>query len=156
MATEKYVAGTVGLTWTSAGFGTEINSLASGNAVLASTALDNSTNLDIFCDVSVSLGSVTTGAGAPFIGLYLYALIADGTTYGDGRFSSAASGPPPQQYSVGAIACAPSTTGVIAGPIRGIIMPPGKWKFVLYNNAGVALAASGNTVQYRTYNRSVS
>ena len=56
MAVEKWIAGTVGLTWTSAGFGTEVNSLASGNAVIAATQLDNSGNLDIFCDLSVSLG----------------------------------------------------------------------------------------------------
>ena len=37
-----------------------------------------------------------------------------------------------------------------------IIIPPGTFKFVLYNGAGVALASSGNTISYRTYNRQVA
>lgn len=156
MATEKWIAGSgQGLTYGSC-FSTEINSLASGNAVLSATQIDNTTALDIFADVSISLGSVATGAGSPFIGLYLYPLNEDGTTYGDSQFGSAAAGPPPSAYFVGVIPTKVSATAVITGTVRGIILPAGKFKFVLYNNAGVTLAASSNTVSYRTYNRSVA
>ena len=41
------------------------NSLASGSAILSSQQIDNSTALDLFADLSISLGSVTPGAGAP-------------------------------------------------------------------------------------------
>lgn len=156
MATEKWIAGTVGLTWTSSGFSTELNSLASNNAVLAASALVNGSNLDIFCDLSCSLGSITPGSGSPYIGIYMYPLNQDGTSYGDGRFGSAAAGPPPAQYFVGSIPCVASTAGVVTGMIRGIIMPPGSWKWVLHNVSGTSLAASSNTVQYRTYNRQVT
>ena len=148
---DKWIAGTVGLTWTSAGFGTEVNSLASGNAVIAATQLDNSANLDKLCDLSMSLGSVTTGAGAPFIAMYLMLLNQDGTSYADGRFGTSAAGPPPSTYWVGNAPTLVSTAGIITGSIRGILMPPGKFKFLIYNQAGVALAASSNTISFRTY-----
>lgn len=157
MATETWKAGTlIGLTWATAGFSTEVNSVVSGNAIIAATALNNSTALDIFADVSISLGSITPGAGAPYIGFYLYPLNQDGTSYGDGRFGSSAAGPPPSQYFVGAVPCVPSTAGVVTGMVRGIVIPPGQWKFVLYNLAGVTLAGSANTIQARTYNRAIA
>ena|SRR5271170_1055497 len=157
MATEKWIAGSgQGLTWGAAMGSSDPNSLASGNAILSSQQIDNSAAYDVFADLSVSLGSVTPGAGAPYIGFYLYPLNEDGSSYGHGRFGSAAAGPPPSQYYVGSIPCVPSTAGVITGAIRGIILPPGKFKFVLYNLAGGALAASSNAVDYRTYNRSVA
>jgi hypothetical protein len=50
----------------------------------------------------------------------------------------------------------PTGTAANEGTIRGIIMPPGKFKFLIYNQLGVTMAGSGgNTVKYRTYNRSV-
>ena len=71
MATEKWIAGSgVGLTWTSC-FSTEVNSLVAGNAVLGATAISNGTPLDLLADVSISLGSVTSGSGSPFFGFYM-------------------------------------------------------------------------------------
>jgi hypothetical protein len=35
-------------------------------------------------------------------------------------------------------------------------MPPGTWKPVLWNSAGVALASSGNLLKYRSYNRAIA
>lgn len=152
--TEKWIAGaTAG--WATAGFSTEVNSVVSGNAILAAAAIDNSSTLDIFDDVSISLGSITPGAGAPYIGLYLYPLNQDGTTYGDGRFGSSAAGPPPSQYYVGSVPCIASTAGVITGMVRGIVIPPGQWKYVLYNLAGATLAGSANTIKRRSFNRSI-
>lgn len=156
MAVEHWVAGSgVGLTWTSC-FSTEINSLVSGNAVLSATQIDNTTALDIFADVSISLGSVTTAAGSDYLGLYLYPLNEDGTSYGDSQFGSSAAGPPGSSYFVDAIPVPASFTGVLTGLVSGIILPPGKFKFVLFNSIGATLAASGNAVKYRTYNRSVA
>lgn len=159
MATEKWIAGSgVGLTWTSC-FGTEINSLASTDAVLSSVSISNGSNLDMFCDVSFVLGSVTS-TGTPMLGLYLYPLLEDGSTYGDGRFSSATAAVPPGNYLVGQ-AGLPVGTQALSGMFQSlarlpIIIPPGTFKFVLYNGAGVALASSGNTISYRTYNRQVA
>jgi hypothetical protein len=157
MATEKWIAGSLaGLSWVSAGFSTEVNSLANGNAVIAASQLDNSSTLDVFADVSMVLGSVTSGSGAPYMGFYLYPLNEDGSTYGDGRFGSAAAGPPAASYRIGAVLLPASTTGTLKGTVRGILLPPGAFKFLIYNQAGVTLAASGNTISYRTYNRAVA
>lgn len=154
MTTEKWVAG--GVSWAD-WFGSELNSLGTtNNAVLSSVQVDNTSALDIFADLSMSLGSVTTGSGSPFIGLFLYPLNEDGTSYGDGRFGSAAAGPPPADYWVGNMGLPASTTGVLTGMVRGIVVPFGKFKLVLWNQAGVALAASANHVKGQTYNRQIS
>src|SRR5665213_445106 len=138
MATEKWIAGSgVGLTWTTL-FGTEINSLASGNSILSSVVVANgSTTLDMFMDVSFSLGSVTT-TGTPFLGLYLYPLNQDASSYGDGRFGSTAADPPPGNYLLGQ-AGLPVGSQVLTGFFRGLlqgaplIIPPGSFSAVLYN-----------------------
>lgn len=154
---EKWVAGSgVGLTWTAAFTASTLDTIASGNAILSDLAIANGTPLDIFCDVSVTLASLISGAGVPYIGVYLYPLNSDGSTYGDGRFGSSAAGPPPSTYFVGAVPLVPSVTQVQEGTIRGILLPPGSFKFVAYNLAGATLAGSGgNTCKYRTYNRSL-
>jgi hypothetical protein len=155
MATERWIAGSgVGLTWTSC-FGTEVNSVVTGNAIQSSITISNATALDLLCDLSISLGSVTTGSGLPYVGFYFYPLNQDASTYGDGRFGSSAAGPPPTAYYAGAIPAPASTTAVVVGMIRSVWLPPGSGRFVLYNNLGVTLASSSNTIAYRTYNLQV-
>ena len=156
MATEKWIAGAgQGLAW-GAFFGSEINGVVTGNAIASSVVVTNGTALDIFADVSLALGSITTTSGAPYIGIYLYPLNQDGSTYGDGRFGSSAAGPPPSQYYVGAVPLIPSVTQAQEGSVTGIVLPPGSFIPVAYNMAGATLAGSGNAIKYRTYNRSVS
>lgn len=155
MSTEKWIGGSgQGLTYGDAFSTATLNSIASGNAILSDLQIDNSTALDIFADVSIALGSAAFVA-PNFIGIYLYPLNKDGTTFGDGRFGSSAAGPPPSPYWVGSIGLVAATQAQ-EGTTRGIILPPGKFKFVLYNQGGIALASSGNTCQYRTYNRQVA
>src|SRR6516165_2057054 len=155
MATEKWIAGSgQGLTYGNAFTGSTLNSIASGNAILSDLQIDNSSALDIFCDVSIQLASAAFVA-PNYIGIYLYPLNGDNTTYGDGRFGSSAAGPPAASYWVGNIII-PTGTAANEGTVRGIIMPPGKFKFLVYNQTGVAFNASGNTALYRTYNRQVT
>lgn len=154
MSTEKWVAGSgVGLTWTDCFSTATLNSIANGNAILSDLQIDNSSALDVFCDVSGVFGSITVAAPA-YIGIFFYPLNKDGSTYGDGRFGSSAAGPPPSNYFVGSFGMG-TGAGAFEGTVRGVVLPPGKGKFVLYNQAGNALASSGNTLQYRTYNRQV-
>ncbi len=154
MATEKWVGGSgQGLTWGSL-MTTELNSIASGNAILGGTAVANATPMDIFCDFSLVLASLA--AIAPnFVGLYLYPLNDDGSSYGDSRFGSSAAGPPPSNYSVGSIGVVAATQAQ-TGTLLRVVMCPGTWKPVLFNQCGVALASSGNTLKYRTYNRAIA
>lgn len=155
MATEKWVGGSgVGLTWTDTHTTASLNTFTSGNA-LAGSAIDNSSALDMFMDISVALASFTPAAPG-YIGVFIYPLNEDGTTYGDGRFGSSVTGPPPTSYWVGNIPVVTGGAAVQEGTIRGVIMPPGSFKVVLYNNCGANWAASGNTSKYRTYNRSIA
>src|SRR5215469_1958505 len=144
MATEKWIAGSgVGLTWTAAFGSSDLNSIASGNAILSSlSGITNGTSLDIFCDVAIVLASAAFVAPAS-AGIYLYPLHQDGSTYGDGRFTSSAAGAPPQIYNVATIGFVAATQAQQGQALR-IVMPPGTFKFVYFNNGGVALAASGN------------
>ncbi len=133
---------------------TELNSIASGNAILGGTAVTNGTALDIFCDFDLVLASLA--AVAPnFVGIYLYPLNADASTYGDSRFGSSAAGPPPANYLVGSIGIVAATQAQTGTLIR-VVLPPGTWKPVVFNQAGVAFASSGNTLKYRTYNRAIA
>lgn len=152
MATEKWISGSgQGLTWGTA-FGSITDSLASGSAVASSIAITNGTALDIFADLSVALTSAAFAAPL-FMGFYLYPLNQDGSTYGDGNFTSASTLTPPSNYTVGSIGIS-TTAGSQTGSLVRIVLPPGTFKFVIQNNGGVTLG-SGNTIQYRTYNRSV-
>jgi len=131
MATEKWIAGSgVGFTWTAA-FGTEFTTTtcASGSAVASSVVITNQTSLDVFCDFSFHLASLVVPAGTPFVGVYLYPLAQDGSTYGDGRFATAAAGPPPSVYCVGNIGVVVGTQAQ-NGTITGIVIPPGSFGIV--------------------------
>lgn len=154
MATEKWIAGaTAG--WANAFSASTLNSITNGNAILSDLALDNSTNLDIFADFSFAAGSITWAA-PNYLGIYLYPLNKDGSTYGDGRFGSSAAGPPTANYWVGNIGF-PTGAAASEGILTRIILPPGGYKFVVYNQSGATLAgSSANTAQYRTYNRSIA
>lgn len=155
MAIEKWITGSgQGLTWGDAFSTATLNSIASGNAILSDVVISNGTALDIFADISIALASAVFVA-PNYIGFYLYPLNKDGSTYGDGRFGTSAAGPPPSNYYVGAIGIVAGTQAQ-TGSMSRIILPPGTFKFVLYNQGGVAFAASANTCQYRTYNRSVT
>jgi hypothetical protein len=155
MATEKWIAGSgVGFTWSSA-FGAEINAaIANGNAIASSVVIANQSSLDIFADLSWFSGAGVTTVAPAFLAFYLYPL-NNNAVYGDGRFAASAAGPPPGNYYIGSIGFAAAAATTINGAVTGIIMPPGSFKFVVYNQAGVALATT-NTCQYRTYNRSVA
>lgn len=155
MAIEKLVTGTLIASYTSE-MGSEVNSLASGSSVLSSVLIDNSVSPgDEFGQISISLGSFTTGANAPFVTFYAYELNGDGTTYGDGRFASAAAGVPAGRY-LGVVPLVPSVTQVQTGATGYFLLPLAKFKLVLYNFAGGTLAASANTIYFKSLNRQVS
>ena len=151
---EHWAAGAgAGLSWTSCIGANDLNSISNANSVLASSSvITNGTALDVFCDVSVLLGSCTT-TGVPFIGVYMYPLNEDGSTYGDNQFTAGtgSAAVPGSQYFKGAIAYPVVTTTALYGNITGLVMPPGSFLFLFQNNLGVTTASSGNVAKYRTY-----
>jgi hypothetical protein len=154
-----WVAGNgAGFTWTTAINGSDLASLANGSTVLSSLAdIANQTQLDLYADVSVrmTVASATPPAGA-FLALYLAALLDDAATFGDGSLTSGATitrAPPYAPVGVVALESAAATT-LLAGFVQGVLIPPGSFRFALYNNSGAALSATAANcvVKYRTYN----
>ncbi len=134
------------LSWSSA-FGTEINSLAAGSCAVSSVVIDNTTNLYTDGWVSLSLGTLATGTGTPYVGVYLLPLNQDGTTYGDGTASGTVA--PSVAYWVDNLTFAASLasgTRVGSGYIGQI--PPTKFVLAVVNQMGNAFAASGNTISF--------
>lgn len=131
-----------------------LNSLANGSAIMAGADIDNSANLDIFMDIQFALASAAFVSPA-FLGVYLYPLNQDGVTYGDGRFTSAAAAVPPASYYAAAVKLVQATQAQVGGATR-IIIPPGIFRPVVFNQGGVALAGSGNSMYYRPYNRQIA
>ena len=122
---------------------TEFNSLASGSATAASSAIDNTTNLDLFIDLELALavqGSARS-TGATVV-VYIAPSLDGGTTY-------------PDINSTTCIALATfyldaaTTARTLVRVNRDI--SPGLFKLFAVNNTGQALAASGSTLRYRTH-----
>ncbi len=136
--------GTAPATWQAA-FGTEINSLASGNYALSSVIIDNTSGLLTDGWLSVALGSVAPSAAGASLAFYLQALNQDGTTYGDGVASGTVL---PVSGYLGSIGWPTSSTAATQTQSMKIEreIPPTKFKLGVVNNLGSALAASGNTI----------
>lgn len=164
MAVERWTAGSgVGLTWTEVIGGTQLNALANNSSALTfANVVTNGTALDIFADFSIAIKAGGTTAAPNFIGVYLYPLNQDGTTYGDNTLTSGtqtAAITPSATYWVGNIIVPTGiTTGnFVYGELNRIILPPGSFLWVIQNQLGVATASdTTSSCKYRTYNRSIS
>lgn len=133
----------------STGLTTELNSLANGSASAVGSAFDNTTNSDQYAAADIVLASLNPTAGA-YLALFLVQSL-DGTNYEDPATTSTN----PGYHQL--VATVSVTTGSAAKRIMTPVfrIPPGKWKLVLKNATGVALAASGNTVTLYTDNDEV-
>jgi hypothetical protein len=153
MALERWIAGqySPSLAWSDAFTTASLNALANGNAILGTTTVANDIFGDMFADLSINLGSAVFAAPA-YVGVYLYPANTYNGTFGDGRFSAAAAGPPPSCYWVGDISLV-AASQTQKGTLSRIPLPPGPFRFVLYNQGGVTWAGSNlNSCQIRTYN----
>lgn len=119
---------------------TELNALAAAGVSALSPTYDNSTALDLFGDfqIDVTFGSAPTANGA----LQVFIIPApDGTNFGTAQFSGAI---------IGGWLIASNTTQQLY-TIRGIPLPPSKFKIQLQNGASVAFPATGSTVKMLPY-----
>jgi hypothetical protein len=119
----------------------------------------NGTALDQFMDVSVRclIASSTIAAGAN-LALWIYDLLDDGATYGDGQFvagTQKVATPTFPPCGVIPLVAAISQTNLI-GYANAIIIPPGSFRLAIQNNSGFALTAGTQTVKYRTYNQNLN
>lgn len=116
---------------------TGLNSLADQTMSAAGTAFDNHTNLDLLCDIQVTIATQGSAraAGATVEVYMLYSF--DNSTF-DGLLRG-----------VSALVAVVSLDAATTSRIRTIVdvpLSPGYIKFALFNNTGQALAASANTV----------
>jgi hypothetical protein len=133
------------------GLTTELNSLANGSYSAVGSEIDNAASgaHHMYADfeLGVTYGSAPSAGG--YVALFLVQAI-DGTNYQDGGGSVA----PPATAWVGNFPLRQVTTAQRVA-LRHVLLPNSKFKLVAQNNAGQAMAASGNTLGYRAYNEEV-
>lgn len=120
--------------------GTTLNSIANGSES-ARVTYDNSTTRDLYGFVTIKLGSITPATGGS---ITLRVTASDGTDLGD-----AVGG---DLYTMAL------TTGASAKIINVpmVRLYPYSLRLSVVNNAGVALAASGNEIYVRAFNEDVT
>ena len=118
---------------------TGLNSLADGSSTSASSAVDNTTNLNLYADFGLMLGSINP-SGAPYLELRLLELNGDGSTYDDDSAGA----------TVGSFLITTGSSAKVA-TLKRVLLAPGQFKAVIVNRTGVSLAGSSNTLYYRTY-----
>ncbi len=123
---------------------TELNSLANGSNSAASTAVDNSSNLDLYADFLLTVTFGTAPSAGTTCDLYVMPSL-DGTTYADGGSSVI----PAKNLYVGSFYVRNVTTAQVMA-LNNILIPQ-YFKLVIVNNTGQTMAASGNTLKYRTF-----
>ena len=124
---------------------TQLDALASAAFSAASAAIDNTVGLYPWMDLEVNLASLTPGAGSPYIAVWLN-LSLDGTNYEKVPDASSGDKPPNAIFPLEASVAQASRVTISDIPI-----PPLKFKLCLRNVSGIALAATGNTLQYNRH-----
>lgn len=135
---------------------TTLNSLANNTTDDGGqTAINNTSNLCTFMDLELTLASLDLSAKInSSVVIYLIESVDGGTnfdTYSDG-VSAVASIPPADKICC-IFGLRPGVGAEAKTAVKSIIpIPPGHFKLLLRNTTGVAFAASGNVLAYRTYN----
>lgn len=119
---------------------TTLNSLANGSESSVVT-YDNSTNRDLYGVVTLKLGSITPSTGGS---VTIRVTLNDGTDTAD-RIGG-------DLYVVPLTSDASAKVAVV----NMVRIYPFSMRFSVINNAGVALAASGNEIYVRPWNEDVS
>lgn len=155
-----WATGRLAATWTAAFGSTDLNSLASGNSVLSTVVFDNdaSGSRDLMAKIAarLTIASSTIAAGA-YLSLWIAELLDDGTTYGEGKITTAgnagaAAYTPPWPAWATIDFSAGSAITTLAGGRSGLILPKSKFALIAQNGSGFALAASGQNVNLMTGN----
>ena len=120
--------------------GTTLNSLANAGESSVVT-YDNSTNRDLYGTVTIKLGSITPSTGGS---ITLRVTLNDGTDTAD-RIG-------------GDLYVIPLTSGASAkvAVVNMVRLYPYSMRLSVVNNAGVALAASGNELYVRPWNEDIA
>jgi hypothetical protein len=117
---------------------TELNSLASSTGKAISSAFDNSTNLDLFDDLQLTVTFASAPTAGTVVELYLLPSIDGGTDYADGSTSVL----PQSSLYVGGFAVRAVTTAQKM-IVRGVALPPGLFKYLVQNTTNQAFPRVG-------------
>jgi hypothetical protein len=141
-----YKAAATSIAWTS---GQSLASLADNEWTDLSDEIDNSTNKYLFADIEIYLASAAFTGSDSVVHIYLVPSV-DGTNYPNWTGNVTTDEQENNQYYVGTV----TTSGATAAQrmaLRNVLLPNGVFKFGFRSEAGVALAASGNTAKYRPH-----
>lgn len=121
---------------------TELNSIATNANSAASAEIDNSTALDLYHDLTLTVAAQGTARsnGAAIVIYMIHAL--DDTNYDD---VNNVTGEIVAIFPLDAVTNARQLTR------RDIPIPPGKFKYFARNTTGQTLASSGNILEYRPH-----
>ena len=121
---------------------TDLNSLANAAASAASAALDNTSNLDLYHDLTLTVAAQGSArsAGAT-VSVYLV-MALDGTNYDDVNATTA---------ELVAVFPLDAATTARQATRRDVPVPPGLFKYFVVNNTGQAFAASGSLLEFRAH-----
>lgn len=121
---------------------TELNALANGSASTASTAIDNTTALDLYDDLTLTLSTQgsSRSAGA-IVSVYLIPAL-DGTNY-DATLAATA--------ELVAVFTLDASTTARQLTRRDVPIPPGLFKYFAVNGTGQAFGATGNILERRPH-----
>ena len=121
---------------------TELNALANGSASAASTAIDNTTNLDLYHDLTLTIAA-QAGARSSGATVSVYLVMAlDGTNYDDVNATTA---------ELVAVFPLDAATTARQATRRDVPVPPGLFKYFVVNNTGQALAGTSSLLEYRAH-----
>ena len=141
-----YLAAATAVVWTS---GQSLDSLTDNEFTDLGDEIDNSTDLRMFADVELVLGSAAFTGTDSGIELYLIPCV-DGTNYPTWTGNGTADEQENNGFFVGFMALT-GTTAAQRATLREIELPSGKYKFACRNRGNVTLAASGNSLKWRPH-----
>lgn len=121
---------------------TGLNSLANNTNSAATADIDNDTDLEMFADIALVLGTQTSRTGTPLVKVYITHSIDAGTNFSD------------LDHTTSELICAlPVATGTAAQRVHRtrIPIPPGEFRVFLRNETSQAFNASGNTLTIIRY-----
>ena len=126
---------------------TELNSLANATLSAVTAAQDNATNKNRWADFELVVTYGTNPSAGGHVALYATVSL-DGTNYSDTQRDM-------MTCWLGAFPLR-ATTAAQRIVIKGVQLPPQLLKFFVDNQAGQAMAASGNTLKWSQYNEEIA
>ena len=129
---------------------TELNSLGTNSRAISAALGADATAANLLGDWELTVDFVSAPTVDGLIDLYLVRS-ADGTNYEDGDATN--------RPVADAFGCSFQVLGTTAAQrlvCRDVVMPPGLYKAIIWNNSSQAFPASGSTLKVRTHNRQVN